>query len=361
MLAAKEYEWDSDEWNTCFPEPYTICYGTIRHKKDLEENNGFLYLSIKAEEVVESYYRLFDKGVMFSLYNADVVLVVPKSSENKSQLHDIKSSLESETGISLSFGFQIGDSMSKFQTCFNQAKEACDYHYFYKSTEIYPYKNKFQDYKENKKDFSLLLKEAVSKSDDSKMNFVQEEWISEWEKGTKSPELVKREAGELLSIRSQRKVDISLLVQKVDELANTETMLELKDVLTKTVVEWETEQYIAFDSLTNHQQIMEKAIHYIQHNYTSEITLQKIADYTFISKNYFSILFKKYMNQNFLDYVISLRIKKAKELLSTTSLKVYEVAHKSGFNDVKYFSKLFKKLIGSSPIEYREKELLNVD
>jgi two-component system response regulator YesN len=54
------------------------------------------------------------------------------------------------------------------------------------------------------------------------------------------------------------------------------------------------------------------------------------------------------------EYINMARIKKAKELLANTSLKVYEIAYEVGFNDQHYFSSVFKKIVGLSPTEYRE-------
>lgn len=103
-------------------------------------------------------------------------------------------------------------------------------------------------------------------------------------------------------------------------------------------------------------ELITKAVHYIHGHYTEELTLQKLADHVHLSRNYFSLLFKQFTGQNFIDYVIDLRIKKSKQLLSQSSLKVYEVAEQSGVKDVKYFSKLFKKVTGLSPVEYRLKQ-----
>lgn len=102
--------------------------------------------------------------------------------------------------------------------------------------------------------------------------------------------------------------------------------------------------------------LIAKAVHYIHMHYTEELTLQKLADHVHLSRNYFSLLFKRFTGQNFIDYVIDLRVRKSKELLSHSSLKVYEVAERSGFKDVKYFSKLFKKVTDLSPVEYRLKQ-----
>ncbi|MGG1573484.1 response regulator transcription factor [Fictibacillus sp. NRS-1165] len=354
MLTSIEYRADPAKWNAAFGEGYIISYGRIHNKKELQEKFGYLYAGIKAEEVIDTFYRNFDRGSMFSLYNSDVVLVLPYSKEFESNLQHVKRKLEADTGITLYIGYQKGKVASHINTCFYQAKEACDTHFYQVSSESYPYASRFSN-DESKTSYLDYLKEAVRESDGVKTEIVKEKWVAEWEKGNKSPDRVKREAGEMLSILFQRKVDIPILLQKMDELTHTETLEELKTLLNATIARWEIEHPVTFASITSHQQLMEKALHYIQQNYTSDLTLQKIADYSFISKNYFSLLFKKYMDQNFIDYVISLRVKKAEDLLANTSLKVYEVAHKSGFNDVKYFSKLFKKLTGLSPVDFREK------
>lgn len=102
-----------------------------------------------------------------------------------------------------------------------------------------------------------------------------------------------------------------------------------------------------------HQRMVNEAIVYINEHYTEMLSLQDVANYVCISKNYFSELFKRETGLNFIDYVIQLRLKRAKNLLQSTRFKVYEVAEMSGFNDVKHFSKLFKRMVGSSPAEFQ--------
>lgn len=69
---------------------------------------------------------------------------------------------------------------------------------------------------------------------------------------------------------------------------------------------------------------------------------------------YFSTLFKKETGQNFMDYLTELRISKAKELLCGEELSVQDVAEQVGYRDLKYFSRLFKKLTGVSPSDYKK-------
>jgi two-component system response regulator YesN len=105
-----------------------------------------------------------------------------------------------------------------------------------------------------------------------------------------------------------------------------------------------------------HKRLVNKALDYMDEHYTEIITLQDVADHIAISKNYFSEIFKKVTGHNFIDHLIYLRLYRAQELLTTTSLKIYEIAELCGFNDVKYFSKLFRNKMNLSPADYRNRE-----
>jgi two-component system response regulator YesN len=84
-----------------------------------------------------------------------------------------------------------------------------------------------------------------------------------------------------------------------------------------------------------------------------EVTLQGLAARLAIHPVWLSHLFKKETGQTFSDYMIDLRIEKAKSLLRESNFKIYEIASKVGYQDLQYFGKLFKKRMGMSPKEYR--------
>ena len=98
-----------------------------------------------------------------------------------------------------------------------------------------------------------------------------------------------------------------------------------------------------------------KSISFIEENYQKNITLQDVADYVSISKNYLSMLFKQETGINFVTYLNSYRIEKAKQLLTTTNMKIYEIAESIGFYSPYYFSKVFKELTKMQCKEYRDK------
>ncbi len=88
---------------------------------------------------------------------------------------------------------------------------------------------------------------------------------------------------------------------------------------------------------------------YIEQNYMEEITLDFAAKYVSMSRNYFSSLFKKETGENFVDYILRVKVEKAFELIVKNRMKVYEAAEKVGFRNINYFSKVFKKIKGISP------------
>lgn len=97
-----------------------------------------------------------------------------------------------------------------------------------------------------------------------------------------------------------------------------------------------------------------KAIAYIKQHYTDNISLQSVASYVGLSVSYLSNLFKKELHISFIDYLNRYRIERAKELLAGTSLKSYDIAVEVGFSpEYTYFSKVFKKVTGLNPNEYR--------
>lgn len=93
---------------------------------------------------------------------------------------------------------------------------------------------------------------------------------------------------------------------------------------------------------------------YINENYNKAINLESVSRHTGFNPAYFSSMFKKATGQNFMDYVIEVRIDKAKYLLIHSNYDVADVAAEVGYTDLKYFSKIFKKLTNLTPSEYRK-------
>lgn len=99
--------------------------------------------------------------------------------------------------------------------------------------------------------------------------------------------------------------------------------------------------------------VIGNAKEYINNCYNREIGLDDVAAFVQLSPAYFSRLFKQETGENFIDYLIKVRMEHGKRLLETTNHKTYEISQMVGYKKSKYFSKLFKKYSGYTATEYR--------
>ena len=101
--------------------------------------------------------------------------------------------------------------------------------------------------------------------------------------------------------------------------------------------------------------ILKSAVDYIDSHYMEdEISLNTVANVANVSANHFSALFSQNMGQTFIEYLTTLRMNKAKELLRCTGMRSSEIAGEVGYKDAHYFSYLFKKTQGMTPSDYRK-------
>lgn len=100
---------------------------------------------------------------------------------------------------------------------------------------------------------------------------------------------------------------------------------------------------------------VEEAKYLLQKNYGDGVCLKTIAKQLFVNSAYLGRLFKSYEAVTFNDYLIKVRMEKAKELLKTTDKKIYEIAHEVGYRQLDWFYKRFKEYTGYSAKEYKMK------
>ena len=99
--------------------------------------------------------------------------------------------------------------------------------------------------------------------------------------------------------------------------------------------------------------VITKARAYIQEHQTEDLNLGQVAKAVNMSSYYFCKMFKKITGINFTDYVARVRIEKSKNLLLNPNLRVSEIAFEVGFQSLTHFNRVFKKILGQSPTEYR--------
>lgn len=98
-----------------------------------------------------------------------------------------------------------------------------------------------------------------------------------------------------------------------------------------------------------------RAKHYIMEHYQNpDLALKEVAEYVDLSEKYFTTKFTKECGETFLSYLTGLRVQKAKELIKTTTFKMYEIGEMVGYNNPEHFNRIFKKSTGMSPAQYRK-------
>lgn len=99
--------------------------------------------------------------------------------------------------------------------------------------------------------------------------------------------------------------------------------------------------------------IINKVTDYVDNNYDQDIKLQELADIAHMNATYFSTFFKKYNGLTLTEYIVRKRISRAMEYLKATDKTVLEISGLCGFNNSANFNKMFKKVTGITPTQYR--------
>ncbi|NLJ94701.1 MAG: helix-turn-helix transcriptional regulator [Clostridiaceae bacterium] len=111
------------------------------------------------------------------------------------------------------------------------------------------------------------------------------------------------------------------------------------------------------ENKTPYPDYIRDAISFIQEDYSEQISLEMLADQFSINKFHFHRMFKKYLGTTPNEYLITIRINKAKELLRATNLQINQIAPRVGIENVSHFINTFKKSEGMTPLEFRNQWL----
>jgi two-component system response regulator YesN len=102
-----------------------------------------------------------------------------------------------------------------------------------------------------------------------------------------------------------------------------------------------------------HADLIRKSIHFIHSQYTTSLSLERVAEYVHLSPSHFSRIFHEGTGESFVAYLTRLRIEKAKAMLEAHAIPLAEIGARIGFKDQSYFTRVFKRSTGMSPGKYR--------
>lgn len=142
------------------------------------------------------------------------------------------------------------------------------------------------------------------------------------------------------------------LDSKIKNVIDSQTEIELSENLRKFCKE--------FLSISNSFTVgisisIKKALEFIDNNYMNKMTLDDVANHVYLNSSYLSQLFKKEMGISFGEYLESIRLKHAKDLIKNSNKPMSDIAEEVGFSSQNYFTRVFKKATSLSPAKYKEK------
>lgn len=185
---------------------------------------------------------------------------------------------------------------------------------------------------------------------------------------------VNEQARSLVGQKAQMNFYVRALFHTLDQAVH-DVLLEKSGMNEEK--EWAGEAPVEFDTIREYQDLIRSHIHetilvpeiqgksnysvkeicrYIdEHAGDKDLSLRELSEQVYLTPSYLSSLFSKTMGMTVGQYITSARIKKACELLKDPEYKLYQVAELVGYDDPKYFTRLFKKKTGMTPSEYRDK------
>lgn len=152
---------------------------------------------------------------------------------------------------------------------------------------------------------------------------------------------------ESMSMRSIEGMDALL-----QALLHCETLQDMMRLIRVRFTAW-MQQILTADKQDDGRQLIAKAKEYISGRYHHDLGIDEISEYVGLSCSHFCVLFKRETGLTFLEYLTGVRIEQACSILLHSDVKVYQIAPLVGYQDPRYFTQVFKKMMGMTPTEYR--------
>lgn len=171
-----------------------------------------------------------------------------------------------------------------------------------------------------------------------------------------------KESGSFISLKVSQKNEIIVLLNRIlkerqsddigSEFLERLMVMELFVHISRALkMEWE-------NSIKNRspkvKELIHVAVNYIKNNFERDIALADIAKFVFLSPSYFTRAFKEEMGISPINYLLKIRVERAKELLVETQWKISDIALSVGFANQQRFNEIFKKYAGATPLQYRK-------
>lgn len=367
LTPSEQAEMDKEAW---LQGGGLIIYSELNNEgKDVETTSGLAF----AQCLEQSWSRLGE--AMTVLHNGiqdrrmhaiTVVRTAPVTREAKQQICQLADSLSREMSAAGRLVHGIGPYCEQLAIgapqAYRAAQKANEQNFFERWEGVFFYDELRSSHSPVPIDTDKLVQALLSQE----IQIVVDQCKSAFEQladdGYAAPALMKEQALLLLmSMKStlrelgERQVSgqlaqgAAVLVQECDSYAK---LLELLEASLQ-----EAHSTLAQTQQDKHEIVVANCLRWIEDNMKEELTLERAAAHFFFNPSYFSTFIKNKTGRTFSEHVTAVRMRRAKELLADHRLRIYDISAECGYQDTKYFCRVFKKYYGISPEAYKHTSL----
>lgn len=261
----------------------------------------------------------------------------------------------------------VGNVYPDFRDVKNSYNEACQalVSKFYKGNGSIIHFNDLEVCSQERQQFFIehetLLLDSMRRGDWEKVFDLTGQLVNTIEKsGNVHPDTIKVRILEMLTVLSRTAIELGgdhgmlldLKVRAGVEIAGITTAFELRAWL--AAITREICKFVRDRQTGTTARAVARAKQYISENYASDITLDELARHVFLSPYYLSRVFSEEAGASITDYLKKVRMNKAQSLLMSTDKSILEIAMAVGYKDPNYFSRVFKRITGKAPHQYRK-------
>ena len=250
------------------------------------------------------------------------------------------------------------DNLIDLLDCYSDFSQKSDEQYFYFSSQSFLYENQFIQYLyEDTTQIELIVSSLLTNNFVDGLQLI-ERYFKQLLLQYPHPNFLKNQVSSLfytLFTVMEAKLGNDITIQNlkmktINTLSNSNTIISFTNILDENIKL--ITEYIL--NIKNEDVVIKQIKNFIEENYEKRISLEKIAKKYHYSYQYLSSYFSSRMKLTFSEYLNTIRINKAKDLISNTEYSYEEIAHKVGYSDHSYFVKTFKRYVGTTPAKYKK-------
>jgi two-component system response regulator YesN len=345
----------------------------VGFKKDAAEGNNEIHVKSIKNKVLEEIKNLavISRRCIIGNFVGTGIPLWFSASEDES-IEDIyneskKIGDEIKRKISLSANVPIGIGIGSVVTSIELSKKSYDEGHAalksaLKSSTVLHYNDIKESLAKTNIEYPVYLEEKlidlIKIGDVVQSKQVAEEILASVFNGFFTMKDIKEYLSQLLSIIKRTMLQLGIGINTLTTIGTMDDLTHLSDIEEMRV--WSRKNLFSILELIEEIQDLKEKIVFtkiyecIKKNVFADISLEYVAQQVGMSPQYLSRIFKEEVGMNFIDYVTSKRISYAKKLLENRDKSIRDIAIESGYSDPSYFSKIFKKIVGLTPKEYRE-------